>query len=81
MMLLAVQSLKGVENKFSLVRLKIRREPSMCDVSLVHELDALIGSQSALIIPNPETKTYLTDLVEEGHKLSECLEARVIEGT
>ena len=53
----------------------------MCDVLLVHELDSLIGSQSALIMPNPETKTYLADLVEKGHKLSECLEPRVIEGT
>ena len=31
--------------------------------------------------PKKKTRTYLTDLGEEGHKLTERLKTRVIEGT
>ena len=58
---------------------KSRREP-VCNISLVHELEALIGRQSAPLLASSEKKTYLTDLGEEGHKLTERLKMRVIEG-
>ena len=52
-MLLAVQSLKVREISSHLARLQSRCEP-VCDTSLVHKLKALIDSQSAPIMPNPE---------------------------
>ena len=80
-MLFAVQSLKKYRKSVPISKTqKSRREP-VCNVSLVHELEALIGRQSAPLMASPETKTYLTDLGEEGHKLTERLKTRVIEGT
>ena len=82
LILFAVQSLyRDEKSNMAGETQKSRREP-VCNISLVHELEALIDSRSAPIIANPKkkTRTYLTDLGEKGHKLTERLKMRVIEG-
>ena len=75
-----MQSLKKYRKSGPISKAQKSRRKPVCNVSLVHELEALIGRQSAPLLASSEKKTYLTDLGEEGHKLTERLKMRVIEG-